>query len=457
MSSNIYPVLGPKVMLNKINIGSIIVNLSNSNTLLLSNTDTFVVTLCNGKNNIDQIIKEVVLCYNLQQNQEKHAEEIKKFINSLIEMGYLFIAHEKIDIPQLNYLNNIENFIDENTEHLLPKSLCTIDISIIENCPLQCIYCLPNASRTSENRSILKLSKIKEVIDDAKNLGARNLVLSGGEPLLHPDIYEIIKYAYNVGYYDVKLSTKGTLINKDIAFRLRQAGLKQIQVSIDSNIPNKYEYMVGTEKTYNKMLQGLYQLMYFNFKIIVKSVITKYNINDIPNLCEEMISNGVDRFSAELVIPIGRAQKQMLPSLNEFNALKGKLIEIEKKYKIPYNILSYRKYGETCKCSAAINQLAVFSNGDVSLCERIAPLINYLKIGNVNDESITKLWFSEKINKFRKIRNNDITCKNCIYGKNLRCLGGCLLNSWIEYGDWYNPDPLCNVKYKNKDGVFGLE
>ncbi|GEM_PF-5204215 len=444
-----YPLIHPKTIFNKLNIGGSLYNNSADGSVILTNTDTFVVTLCNGKNSVEDIIQEVLTTYDIKENRELCTEQVKSFINSLYQKKFLFMSENRINIPQLDYLNSIYDFSDDDTEYTIPENLQTLSLGIIEACPLQCIYCLPSAPKIKENKTILSFEKAKELIDDASSLGARILVLTGGEPLIHPDIYRITQYAYDKGFYDVKVSTKATMITQRKALKLRQSGLKEIQVSIDSNKPDTYDKMVGIDNCYAKAMEGLYNLMYYNFRIIIKSVVTKYNIDDIPSLCEDMIAKGVDELQAEIVLPTGRAQKEMLPTLEQLNTLEKELKEIENKYNLDYKILGYRKYGNAAVCSGGINSVAVFSNGDVSLCERVSPLLEHVKCGNVYNNSLISIWRSDEMNKFRKLRTNDADCKKC--SSKQVCLGGCLLNTWIKFKDITKADPSCVKKY-GKEG-----
>lgn len=451
--NNIYPLIHPKAIFNKLNIGGSLYNSTTDSSVMLNNTDTFILTLCNGKRSIDDIIKEAIDAYEIKENKELYEEQIKTFIQNLKKEGFLFFSESKMKIPQLDYLDNIYDFSDDDTQYTIPENLQTLSLNIIEGCPLKCIYCLPSAPEIGKSKTMLPFDKIKEVIDSATTLGARILVLSGGEPLIHPDIYKIIKYAYDKGFYDVKVSTKATTITQEKALKLRHTGLKEIQVSIDSSVPDMYDKMVGVKKCYSNVMEGIYNLMYYNFAIIIKSVVTKHNIEDIPELCEDMLCRGIEKVRAEIVIPTGRAQKEMVPNIDQFNILQKKLEEIEEKYKLNYKILGYRKYGNAAVCSGGINSVAVFSNGDVSLCERIAPLLEEVKCGNVYDNSLIDIWKSTEMNKFRKLRNNDADCKKC---DNKRiCLGGCLLNSWIKFKEIAKADPSCIKKYgRENEPVF---
>lgn len=453
---NVYLTINPSVILNKLNIGAILVK-SSDKTVVLNNTEAFVTCLCTGENSIEQIINQVVEQYNLDDTDEIYSKSILELLENLTKENFLFISRRKIRLEQVDYLRNINNFIDENEDYLLPQNLVGITLNIIDNCPLQCTYCIADASEIQPELNMLSFSKIKELLDESKSLGARILTLTGGEPILHPNIFDIIKYAYDIGFYKVLTSTKATLITKDVALKLRQAGLKEIQVSIDSNDAEIYEKLVGKTNTYSKMIQGLYNLMYFGFNVQVKAVVTINNINYVPQLCEDMLYNGVHNISAEIVIPTGKAVKDMMPSQTQINNLEDKLKIIQEKRNLNYEILKYREFGKPGKCSGAISSIAIFSNGDVALCERIRPLlgkIDEIKLGNIYKDTLTEIWVSEKINIFRKLKNDSDTCKQCDQVK--YCLGGCILNSWVKFNTWNAPDPLCSKVYEKSSTLKGL-
>lgn len=453
INENYFPILNPNVTYNKLNVGAIISYIREDNNLVINNTEAFIVSLCNGENSTTDIINNIYETYQLQDSEEEVKNSIINFLQQLVKRKFIFISKEKLCLEQLAYLNTYSDFTDFDIEYTKPKNMQVISISIIDNCPLKCIYCLADAPDVSKNNKIMSFEKIREILREAKMLGARGCLLSGGEPLAHPDIFKIIQEVYNLGYHSLRISTKATLITKEFASNLRQAGLHQIQVSIDSTDPELYEKMVGKKGTYKKMMQGLYHLLYYGFDVNVVAVVTKYNVHDIPNLCIDLLNNGIEKIVADVIYPIGRGQVSMCPTKEEITWLEDKLGKVQVAWNLKNSILNYISYGKPKPCAGAINVAYVFPNGEVSFCDRVKPILDQVSFGNVYNNSLIEIWNSDRINSFRKLRTSNQVCVECDIA--YKCLGGCVINSWLKFNDCFQPDPLCNIVYK-EGGIFLL-
>ena len=104
---------------------------------------------------------------------------------------------------------------------------------VTEQCNLDCHYC------NEFNNSIPHpaLADLKKWMDHMRKLGVMRLGLQGGEPLKHPDIVEVVRYAKSIGFRKVSMSTNGFLLNRQLLADLEGAGLDKLQISVDRMTP----------------------------------------------------------------------------------------------------------------------------------------------------------------------------------------------------------------------------
>ncbi|MFW6040215.1 MAG: GTP 3',8-cyclase MoaA [Thermoplasmatota archaeon] len=125
------------------------------------------------------------------------------------------------------------------------REITNIRISLTQDCNLRCFYC-HEEGETIDNDDDLSVDDIDKILRTAKELGMYKVKFSGGEPLVHPYIIEIIRTA-NKYMKDISLTTNGVFLAGK-AYNLKQAGLDRVNVSLDTLDENRYEWITGSNK-----------------------------------------------------------------------------------------------------------------------------------------------------------------------------------------------------------------
>ena len=122
------------------------------------------------------------------------------------------------------------------------RNINYLRISVTDRCNHRCVYCMPESGiKLKRHEDILSYEQIEAIVQEAVKLGVTKLRLTGGEPLLRPDIDQLVKrLAHIVGVNELAMTTNGTHL-ADIAERLKNNGLNRVNISIDSLDPLKYE------------------------------------------------------------------------------------------------------------------------------------------------------------------------------------------------------------------------
>ncbi|MCF7861564.1 radical SAM protein [Candidatus Woesearchaeota archaeon] len=174
-------------------------------------------------------------------------------------------------------------------------------------CNSNCEFCFSRKNLIKENYSY---DKIKTIIDRESKNGFKSLVISGGEPTIHPNYIKIIKYAKKIGYNHVKTITNGRMFaDYNYIKEAYDAKLDEVNISIHSHIPEVHD---GLTKVKNSFRQGINAVKNcINLKISTKVciVVNKKNICELPKTLLFFKKLGIDRIGLLRVMPFGKAWK----------------------------------------------------------------------------------------------------------------------------------------------------
>ena len=211
------------------------------------------------------------------------------------------------------------------------RSLTALRVSVIDRCNLRCTYCMP-ADVFNKNYTYLKpdeiltFDEIQTVVQSAMNLGVRKIRLTGGEPLLRPKLWDLVKKIKSLGIEEIALTTNGLLLEEQAA-ALYGAGLDRVTVSLDTLNPPLFQKMSGTSVSIQKVLRGLKAAQEIGFlNIKVNAVIQRgVNENEILSLARFARTEGLHLRFIEFM-DVGHtnhwSKDQVVPGQEILEALK---------------------------------------------------------------------------------------------------------------------------------------
>ncbi len=336
---------------------------------------------------------------------------------------------------------------------IVKPSLDVLVFSITKKCNLNCSFCSRNAI-SSSNQHLDESIIIKRVRELLKNVKPVVIGITGGEPLLYPKIFTLLK-KLNKFKIPLRLSTNCTLCTKEIVKKLKDLNIEQINLSLDG--PNEEIHdLIRGKGSFKKTMDGINNLKESKLSFFLKTTITKQNYLFVDKILELSIALGAKGFAVSRVIPIGRAlnNKTYEISWDDYNKSIKKCLAISKNNKIKFLIddplkclidkdlldyvkREYKSFNEVWGgCRAGIKILYIMSNGDIIPCPALP-----LKIGNVYKEDLYTVWNNSRI--LKNLRKKEVikgTCHNCKY---LHICGGCRAMAYSLTGDYLNSDPFC--------------
>ncbi|WP_440873749.1 heme d1 biosynthesis radical SAM protein NirJ [Thalassotalea sp. PLHSN55] len=178
--------------------------------------------------------------------------------------------------------------------------------NLIRRCNLQCKHCY-STSLDIDFKDELSTEQIKATIDDLKVAHVPVLILSGGEPLLRPDIFEITQYAKDKGFY-VALSTNGTLINEDNIEQIKAANYQYVGISIDG-LEEFHDEFRRQKGSFQTSMHAIRLCKEAGIKVGMRLCLTKDNFKDLPAMLDLMEENEVDKFYLSHLNYSGRGKR----------------------------------------------------------------------------------------------------------------------------------------------------
>jgi len=178
--------------------------------------------------------------------------------------------------------------------------------NLIRRCNLACKHCY-SISADYDFPGELSTTEILQVMEDLRSYGVPVLILSGGEPLLHPDILVISETAKAMGFY-VGLSTNGTLINEQNIKALAKIKYNYVGISIDG-IKETHDHFRRKQGAFDASMRAIHLCREHGIKVGLRFTITKDNAHELPRVLDLMESEGIDKFYLSHLNYAGRGNR----------------------------------------------------------------------------------------------------------------------------------------------------
>jgi radical SAM protein with 4Fe4S-binding SPASM domain len=441
----LYPCFREDAVLLKMPSFILMVDLPQGEKRQLSIFEGSTIALCNGKLTIEEITNIWKTCFEISLE-----ESIDMVSQTLTTYRPYFILqdHQKLSDNRYkgaDFVYAPEPFkLDYNQPYPYPIEGI---FALTNKCNLRCIYCYRSGAEAWESE--LSTAEILDAIDQAADMGIVRAFVTGGEPLIHPDVVLIYTHLLKKKVFPY-MSTNGTLVTPSLVSQFVDAGMPIIQISLDAVSQKLFSKMVGIETDENLVEQAIQLFVKAGVPVMVKGVVSKLNLSDIPNLIHRCSELGVTRLSLEGFTPSigGRGNETLMVDDQEENALAktvsqwqnnnpGKMemegFYLAKKWKKPEDIVP---------CGGMITSFVMQPNGDIALCENLGEIPD-LVFGNIRKMKLKDIWGSEKVMEFLNPNplNVDPLCRDCEHFR--ICRTGCFNRSLVKSGTIWGPDSFC--------------
>ena len=341
-------------------------------------------------------------------------------------------------------MTTLNNGVEANITQTQPLWLLA---EITYRCPLHCAFCYNPTDYADHTKNELNTDEWVKVLRDARKMGALQLGISGGEPLLRDDIEDIVTEANQLGYYS-NLITSGVGLTEKRIDAFKAGGLDHIQLSMH-DITEEISNFVTDTKTFKLKQKVAAMIKDRGYPMVLNVVIHRYNIGHIKEILEMAEKLGADYVELANTQYYGWSlinRNQLMPTkeqIDEAEKITNEFREyIGNKMKIFFVVPDY--YAERPKkCMNGWGEvfMIVTANGDVLPCHsaRVLPNIDF---PNVKNEQLNEIWYdSSAFNKYRGDDWMKEPCRSCSEKEN--DLGGCRCQAYLLSGDAEGADPIC--------------
>jgi cyclic pyranopterin phosphate synthase len=182
-------------------------------------------------------------------------------------------------------------------------------------------------------------------MQEAKAVGATEVVITGGEPTIRPDIFDIIRYANFLGFKPIELQTNGRMFSYE-PFTRKMIGIATVLyvVAIHSHRPEVHDYLTRSPKSWDQTVQGIRNLKKYGQNVTAMTVVTKPNYKHLTSIVEFLASLNVNQIQLAIAHPWGNARKyfdEIVPSLSSIKDYIHKSIDLANKLCIKLVVEAY--------------------------------------------------------------------------------------------------------------------
>ena len=352
----------------------------------------------------------------------------------------------------------------------ITPSLQLVAWEITRSCNLFCAHCR-GSSTYSDYEDELSTEECFRLIDEILKVGRPIIILTGGEPLVRPDVLQIAKYAVNKGL-KVVMGTNGTLITHEMATKLKDVPISRLAISVDFPVADLQDDFRGQTGAFEAAMAGIASARQAGIPVQINSTITKLNVHYLEELLSLSLEAGAVAFHPFLLVPTGRGKSlqsvELSPEQYEevLNWIYDKQLELgERMFFKPTDAPHYLRIVKqrqkqsrgsgtpspekpaaisrhnpansiTRGCLAGTGFCFISHQGRVQGC-------GYLDVeaGNIRTQPFSQIWADSTLfNDLRNLSNIKGKCGVCEYK---RICGGCRARAYEATGDYLEAEPYC--------------
>ncbi len=321
----------------------------------------------------------------------------------------------------------------------------SVHFDLTWRCNERCIHCYLDHDDHGE----VTTAEVKHILDQLASAGTFFLILSGGEPMLRQDFFELVEYARRV-MFSVKIKTNGMLIGERQAERLRELAIESVQISVYSHRSEVHDAITKVRGSLQRTLSGIRLLRDRGVQVSMAGVLMRQNMADYKEVQRLAESMGVGftldptitpKLDGDTSILDLRIPNSILPDLFRDTTLVSEADEFCAPAEVDASAL------EALPCSAGHTACYISPYADVFPCVQFP-----LPTGNLRKQSFSEVWQrSEAMKSVRAIRVSDLhTCSSC---GNVATCSRCPGLAYME-GDMRGPSSVDCEKSFARTGIL---
>ncbi len=343
---------------------------------------------------------------------------------------------------------------------------------VTRRCNLRCIHCRSSSEEEVKGHPDLPTEKAYYVLEQIGKYAKPVVVLSGGEPLLRPDIFDIAAYGTKLGLR-MCMATNGTLVTDDVCIKIKESGIKIVSLSLDGASAEVHDNFRQQPGAFEGTIKAAELFRKHGIEFIINSSFTKRNQEEIPKVYKMAKELGATAWYMFMIVPTGRGEEimQELISKEDYEEILNWHYQMEKEENdilvrptcAPhyYRIVLQKAKEEGVRFQ---RRTLKFSTGGAKGCiagqliclidvdGNVLPCSYFpMAAGNIFKQSFKDIWEnSELFRQLRDFKSYKGRCGSCEY---INVCGGCRARAYAVYGDFLEEEPFCSyvpIKMRKK-------
>lgn len=330
---------------------------------------------------------------------------------------------------------------------------------VTRSCNLACRHCRGEA-HPEPYEGELTTAEAKALLDTFPAVGKPIVIFTGGDPMMRPDVYELVAHASSLGL-TCAFSPNGTLINCENAELIRQSGVERCSISIDGPDAASHDAFRGVPGAFAASIAGIGELKKANVPFQINTTVTKDNLGSFRQIFELCENLGAAAWHIFLLVPMGRAAQlsDQVISPEEYEDVLHWLYDFRKttpmqlkatcaphyyrimrqrakEEKTPVNMATFGMDAMTRGCLGGTGFCFISHTGQVQPCGYLE-----LNCGNVRETPFPEIWRGSEI--FQNLRNPAMYEGKCGKCEFHHVCGGCRARAFSMTGNYLSEEPLC--------------
>lgn len=310
-------------------------------------------------------------------------------------------------------------------------------------CNARCHHC--SSASTKRSPDELRTEEVEDLFRQMVELGVLDLAVSGGEPLLRPDLLGVLEHARSLGLR-VGVGSNGSVLNRDAAKELARVGVHRVQVSLDG-LPEQHDELRAWPGLFNRAVRAIGDALEAGLRTHVCCTIHRENADVLEELATRVASLGVARINFSRFVPTGRGDASLDVSDEAWRAIVHRVAAIKRAMSGTIEVTTHLAQSVLADpelasmpgfvgCQAGVGQGCVTANGTVTPCVLLP-----IPLGNVRSAPLAEIWNDAPANRALRERSRlEGRCGACAHRD--RC-GGCRAVALARTGNYLAEDPRC--------------
>jgi heme b synthase len=323
---------------------------------------------------------------------------------------------------------------------------------VTRSCPLACRHCRA-AARPTPYPGELSTDEGRRLIENIASFARPTMILTGGEPMLRPDVYDLAEHAHGLGL-PVVMAPCGMLIDDEAAARLIASGIECISISLDGATAESHDAFRGVAGAFDGAMRGLEAARRAGLALQINTTVTRHNLADLPAILDLAVRLGAVAFNPFLLVPTGRgkqlADQEISPE--DYERTLQWLADQSARRDIKIRVTCAPHYARILRERRGKGDRPLFSNGclggkafafishvgKVQICGFLE-----LECGDLQREAMNfrRIWESSEV--FLRMRDVDSYRGKCGVCEYRRVCGGCRARAYAMTGDALAEEPFC--------------